>query len=128
VRLPNPPYNTLTQKPLIGADRSTRGHNLNTTSYRKTNAQNCKALRGGNPEKERSLADTVAVLSCIFIVFLCVISYFPLKDRMAQDDFQSLSYGPALSAMLPLMLTAFGMLFSLVTIYVSTKTFGGVQK
>ena len=64
---------------------------------------------------------TLAIVGVVFIVVLCVVSYAPLADRLAQDDVQSLSYGSMLSTLLPLLLTMFAIVFSIVAMVVASS-------
>jgi hypothetical protein len=40
---------------------------------------------------------------------------------LSEPDFQSLSFGPAVAAMLPLFLASFAMLFSVITLYIGAQ-------
>lgn len=71
-------------------------------------------------------SNILPVIGVIFIVLLCTVSYFPLNDRLAQSDIAGLSYGAAVKAMVPLLLTAFACAFSLIVIVIGTKQpYGG---
>jgi hypothetical protein len=66
-------------------------------------------------------SNILPVLAVVFIVLLCVVAYFPLTDRLAQSDIAALTYGAAVRAMVPLLLTAFACAFSLIVIVLSSK-------
>lgn len=63
----------------------------------------------------------LSVMSIFFIVILCVVAYTPLNDRMNEADFQSLSYGPALANLLPVILASFAIVFSCVMLLIGSK-------
>jgi hypothetical protein len=67
------------------------------------------------------MANALSLVGCIFIVLLCFVSYSPLNSRLSEPDFQSLSFGPAVAAMLPLFLASFAMLFSVITLYIGAQ-------
>jgi uncharacterized BrkB/YihY/UPF0761 family membrane protein len=71
------------------------------------------------------MADYLALVGVVFIILLTVVSYPILNDRLALADIQSISWGPAISGILPILLTAFASLFSVVLIIVSSR--GGLK-
>lgn len=67
------------------------------------------------------MPDTLTIFGVLAIILLCLVSYFPLKTRLEQADVQSLTWGPAVAQLLPLILTAFAILFSCALLIVSTN-------
>jgi hypothetical protein len=71
------------------------------------------------------VADNLALVGAVFFVILCVVAYFPLNSMMQTASFQSLSWGYAVSRALPLLLTAFALMGSMIMIYIAGK--GGLN-
>ena len=68
------------------------------------------------------MVNVLPTFSSLAIITLCAIAYFPLSNRMAQADFQSISYGSALANLLPVFLSTFAVVFTCVMFYISTQT------
>jgi hypothetical protein len=72
------------------------------------------------------MPDTTTTLGVLFVVCLLMVAYFPLENRLLQEDIQSMSWGPAVAQLLPIWLTAFGALFSVTIFYINAK--GGLNQ
>jgi len=63
----------------------------------------------------------LTVFGIAAIVCLCIVAYFPLETRLAMPDVQSLYWGQMIAASLPIWLTAFAVLFSVVLVARSSE-------
>lgn len=68
------------------------------------------------------MSSGLAFVGVLFIVLLFCATFIPLSNRMAEADFQSLSFGSVIYVFFPVFWTSLAIFFSLVFLKTATTT------